>query len=672
LYCSEGANQVITGTATDTAGLTASTSVTLMIDKTLPILAVTSPAEGASSADPNVLVSGTTTDALSGSSSVTCNGAAASISGSDFSCNISLAVGVNLIVVRATDVAGNVAALPLHLTLAGTLPPPTSLQITPAGVNLLVGQTQQFTAVDEQGRPRNDATWTLSDTSLATVTTDAEPVLTAVAVGQVTLTANVGGSSAQVQVNILAGTSLPAGTVRWSAPPIPGFTTVKILQAVPAGENTPDLYSIETDTNGNSLIRAFTGDGRQMWQRSTAALGILVDAIPDGFGGLLTESFVPGIGPASLADLDGVTGSQLWQYTSPAPYGVLTGDLAIGQDGKVLGVEIDGNYASSSLLALDGTAGQPRFRAPVPHGRIFRQNFWCDGRVNVDASTPASTGRPAVGPDGSVFVEFSFSDDSAIATDCQGGEPFGEITSFTNTLSLLHVLPDGSGSASVLSSSSQFVGTPGIVIPDGQGGALATWTLAPVSPDPNYVDPTRVTHVGTQGTNVHFLPSLAGINSMVLGENGTAFATDGSTVVSFDVNSGLVNWSYQAPSTSSVSIIASTAGNGLVAKLTDYQSGFDTVVRLDSTGQPTLDAWQGVRLDYDIGEQWLGFPSTGAAFPAFSAPPVEWSSSIWARPDQNLTNAATPKIKVRVFSVTEANVSNDLIRNVVQHGIDYW
>jgi len=83
---------------------------------------------------------------------------------------------------------------------------------------MLVGDVQQFTAVDELGRPRTDATWTVSDNSLATITTDSSPNLIAIAVGQVTLTASAGSVSAQVQVNILAGDSLPVGTTRWSIP----------------------------------------------------------------------------------------------------------------------------------------------------------------------------------------------------------------------------------------------------------------------------------------------------------------------------------------------------------------------------------------------------------------------------------------------------------------------
>jgi hypothetical protein len=57
--------------------------------------------------------------------------------------------------------------------------------------------------VDENDHRRTDATGNLSDTTIATITTASSPVLTAVAVGQVTLTAHVGGVSAQVQVNAL-------------------------------------------------------------------------------------------------------------------------------------------------------------------------------------------------------------------------------------------------------------------------------------------------------------------------------------------------------------------------------------------------------------------------------------------------------------------------------------
>src|SRR5205814_1611168 len=180
---SEGANQVVSGTVTDGVGATATASVTLNIDKTPPTLAVASPADGDSFSVVAATVTGTVADVLSGVSTLACNQVPVTLSGGGFSCNISLNPGVNLVVVRATDVAGNVALAKMHVKCTLPLPLPNSLQITPTKVNLTVGDTQQFTAVDELGRPRKDATWTVSDTMVATITTDGQPVLTALAVG---------------------------------------------------------------------------------------------------------------------------------------------------------------------------------------------------------------------------------------------------------------------------------------------------------------------------------------------------------------------------------------------------------------------------------------------------------------------------------------------------------
>jgi Glucodextranase, domain B/IPT/TIG domain/Bacterial Ig-like domain (group 2) len=246
---SEGAGQVITGTVSGS-----SFSVTLNIDKTPPVLSVSSPSDGTTFSSPNVAIAGTVSDALSGLASVTCNGAAATFGGSQFSCNISLNVGVNLVVIRATDLAGNVAGSNFHLTLTGTLPAPNSIQVTPVGVNMVVGETHQFAAIDELGHPRPEAIWSVSNSSLATMSTDGSSTLTALAPGQITLTANVGARSAQTQVNILSGASLPPWSVRWSTPPLPGLSNHQIVQAVPVVGDTPDLYSTDEDINGNATV----------------------------------------------------------------------------------------------------------------------------------------------------------------------------------------------------------------------------------------------------------------------------------------------------------------------------------------------------------------------------------------------------------------------------------
>jgi len=106
----EGANQLISRTTTDRAGNSAIASLTISLDKTAPSLAIASPSDGASVTSSPVTVSGTASDSLSGLASVLCNGSSASLSNSNFACDVPLNDGPNAITVEATDVADNMSS----------------------------------------------------------------------------------------------------------------------------------------------------------------------------------------------------------------------------------------------------------------------------------------------------------------------------------------------------------------------------------------------------------------------------------------------------------------------------------------------------------------------------------------------------------------------------------
>jgi RHS repeat-associated protein len=103
----EGANQVISATATDANGATASASVTLNIDKTGPTVSITSPANNTITTASTQAVTGTVADSLSGITSASCNGSPATLQNGSVSCTATLVSGTNVIPVSATDVAGN-------------------------------------------------------------------------------------------------------------------------------------------------------------------------------------------------------------------------------------------------------------------------------------------------------------------------------------------------------------------------------------------------------------------------------------------------------------------------------------------------------------------------------------------------------------------------------------
>ncbi len=654
---SEGTSQVISGTVVDASGNTATASVTLNIDKTPPAVAITAPSDGTVSSTATIAVTGTVSDSLSGVSSVSCNGSAAVVNSGTFSCNISLNVGVNLVKVRAADVAGNVAGLNFHLSLAGALPAPQSLQIQPANANMVVGETMQFAAVDEKGLARPDATWTISDPTLGTISSDSSPQLTAIAIGTVTLTASVQGATAQAKANI--GTSLTPGTVRWSVPAGSGLTPRQVVQAIPSQGNTPDLYAVEEDASDNAVVTALSVDGSQMWQSHVATFPA-IQTVPDAFGGVLVVSeafsnvnFQLSFS-AAVVDLDATTGEPIWSYNSPS---VLQGmsSPAIGQDGTVFFVEStfpdpNGNN-SASVVALSGSTGAPLFRVPLPSGSS--ESFDSQGNPKVQTFSPSWNDAPMIDSSG----KFS------IAVVVENGVNSNGVLTVSSTLTLFQVTPDGTPSLTLIRTSNvnAFNLTPTWgVIPDGEAGQLVAWDDESLQPALAYV-----TRIGPSGQSDYAFPSLrgeAGIYPMVLGDNTTAYLSDGRTLQAFDVNSGQVGWTYVVPDSDFISPAVAAAGGGLVATdLVGQNPGpnTQTFIRFDPVGNPTTDPWSAQvpypsQVDYFIGDRWTG-PSSGNAITAYSAAPVQFSTSAWFSKQQGGSNKAVQDVHVTNASSSGPN-----------------
>jgi len=652
--------------------------------KTIPVLTINSPGDQTVESASPVTVSGTLTDALSGASGVTCDGVTATLSGGSFSCNIALTVGVNLVVVRGTDLAGNVTGDNFHLSLTGTLPPPGSLSITPIAVNVVVGGTQQFTVVDNQGRPRPDATWAVDNTSIATIDTSSSPTLTAVAVGQSTLTATVGNTTAQTQVNILSGTSLPAGTVKWSAPPAAtGYTNSGFLQAQPIDDSGPDVFALERGSSGGTLISAFTNDGRQMWQSSTND-NLQRAGVPSPDGGELAELQNSTTFSYYIAKIDGSTGNQVWQYPLSTTTCCIT-QWAVGADGMIYlpepALDSNSNIYFPNLLGLDGTTGSLRMRIALPNSISQLIHSGCNGGpsdYNVSEVT-GFFGPPEIAEDGSLRIEITVENILSTLTDANNHYGFCDHLSvqYSSQLQLWKVSSDGTYTSSVVSTLSNTVdclsttddfscpyhhAIPGEVIPDGSGGSLASWKDENNSPpgystwSPDIFHVSDVASSGTSDSTFSALQPSRGYYSwipMVLGENNTAFATDGKNIAAF--RGGSTAWTYAAGMGNTASLIVSAQGGELTAKTTS--SGIDTVRRFDPSGALTTDSWTASNLDYYIGSTWFGSSSSGSgpALVAYSAEFINLASDPWFAYAMSGDRRALQYITVTGFSQTGPN-----------------
>ncbi len=587
----------MTGTATDTATNSSSTSITVNLDLTPPSLSITSPSNGSSVNTPYVTVTGSVSDSLSGVGTVSCNGVPATIASGGFSCTVQLSLPSNTITVTANDLAGNSTSSSVSVNIS--MATATSIQVTPNPVTVVVGNTQSFTAIDQGGTRRPDATWSVNDTSIATLASDGSGTITAVAAGTVTVTATVGSTSGQSTVTVVSG-SLTAGTALWTAPSVSGFTTQKIIQAVPTA-NGPDLYSIDEDSSGDLLVRAFRSDGEQLWQNEVTnnlpQYFYLSSAVGDNFGGIL----LIGHGEFSttsqwgvIVDLSGPTGNQLWQSVpSGTYYPTFQGDVAVGLDGTIYAAELDDGNSNQSVGYVDvinGSSGAIATQVPLPTSNL----------TQITCPTAYySTYSPRFGPlavtaDGSAYMEFeTWQETYSNPPGCVPGDgSTPSVTAYSETLSLLRIVPGTGSQTQTLASYSLGDVVPGDpygpehypdeVIPDGQGGVLVSWTPTPYQGCASTCALT-IADIGTQGQQQASFPSLNGQlvtpdSNLVLGDNGTAFGTDGTNVVAFDVSNLQPAWTYTSTG-GTLSFVAATTGGAVAVE--DSQLG---LIQIDPSG----------------------------------------------------------------------------------------
>jgi Glucodextranase, domain B/Beta-propeller repeat/Bacterial Ig-like domain (group 2) len=592
----EGADQVITGTATDTASNTATTSVTVNLDFTPPSLSISSPSNAATVSTPYVTISGTLTDSLSGPGSVNCSGVPAVLTDTNFSCTVQLSSVSNSITVIGYDLAGNSSTTTLNVTVS--MPAPTSLTASPANPNMIVGGTQAFTAIDQTGTSRPDAMWSVSDTSVASFLSGSPNTLLGNAAGTVTLTATVATVSGQTTVTVLPNSSLSVGTVLWSAPPPSGYTTQKIVQAVPTA-NGPDLYAIDSDGNYDVVVQALKADGEQLWTAPiTGGMSYIASGLGDNNGGLILTGDSSG-GTPELLDIAGPTGSQNWQFapqgTGIYSYPVGAQDIAVGLDGTLYfagwASDVTGDNWASYLYAINGATGALISQTQLPVSNAT-YHYNCNGGTTDTYTFPTPSGPPMVAPDGSVYIEFDVTQQTWTDILYSLGLCVPTLAPYTETLELLRVLPRGGTQTQVLASysTSDWGGynyatgvldgapyhEPGDVIPDGDGGVLASYDAIPNSGSPGGPIITDTTSGATL-----ILSSLQDVtldSSLVLDDNNTAFATDGINVVSFSIPNLQQNWTY-ASQGETLSFVAATSGGGITVN--DSQLG---VIQLDPHG----------------------------------------------------------------------------------------
>lgn len=93
-----------------------------------------------------------------------------------------------------------------------------ALTISPAQIDVAVGRKLSFQLTDQQGHPIHDATWMVSDFTIADLDSLDPPRIAAITPGQVTVTAIIGDQTVQAKVNVVSAPQLSSVQTGSSSP----------------------------------------------------------------------------------------------------------------------------------------------------------------------------------------------------------------------------------------------------------------------------------------------------------------------------------------------------------------------------------------------------------------------------------------------------------------------
>jgi hypothetical protein len=130
--------------------------------------------------------------------------------------------------------------------------------LTPAMLNMMVGDTHTIGAVNAGGQPLSGLAWSSSNPAVVSLSAADPPVLTALAAGRVTITAGTGSADVTVSVG-----PPPGGTTLWTNP-TPWATVTSIVPAVPSQTGVADVFALNYGSGNSNLgIAAITATAPQ-------------------------------------------------------------------------------------------------------------------------------------------------------------------------------------------------------------------------------------------------------------------------------------------------------------------------------------------------------------------------------------------------------------------------
>jgi RHS repeat-associated protein len=489
--------KTITAVATDVSGKQTPASVQITLDTTPPVIAIGSPANGTSTTSQTITVNGTVSDALSGVAGVTCNGAAATLSGGTFTCSVTLVPGDNTITATATDVAGNTSSATSHATYTPDAQAPTIAITAPengsftkdivVSVTGTAGDDVGVANVTVNGTPAafTNGSWSTTVTlappdgakTITAVATDVSGKQTPASVEIIldTTSPEVAVTSPAADARVVASNELTlSGTVSDALSGVAGVTCNGSAATVSGGTFTCHVTLLEgsnsvtiaaTDRAGNAAQSplAVQLDTRAPQLSITAPAA---NACTNGNALQVTgRATDPALGTIKLSLAPG-TGSAT---VTPAADGSFTASIPLGAEGKyVLSVEAADSVGHTAVatipITVDRTAPSVQVTvagAPFANNALVNHAVALNVRVlDADAAATLSVtlgGQPYVSGT-SISAEGSYAL-RATANDCAGNPGSASIDFRIDTTAPRIVTITPATGATVASASTPITGT---------------------------------------------------------------------------------------------------------------------------------------------------------------------------------------------------------------------
>ena len=581
---SDGASQVVSGTAVDAAGNQATAAVTVNIDQTPPSIVLTDSPDNTETTATQVLLTGLVSETVSGlAEALHCNAGDVPVVQDAFECVVSLQPGVNHVGLYTSDLAGHFTVVGIAITRVART---TDLSIAPDARTMVIREVAPLSLTDESGATVSGALWKSSNEGIAVVSTDEPPVVTAVAAGTATISASKDGRTAESTIIVSSADALPPGTVRWTVAPTLGFTMQPPIFTHRIDPSVPDMFLVETQTRGEAILRAVTSEGAQLWTQHSPGVPLMGDSFGGVIAGVLYNVDF-GFEFRALVRLGEAGGVPPWRYESE---GVLLRP-AQAPDGTLYAIELvpgldqfGDRFWDKQAIVIDGTSGHVIHRRPFPRDEetYVAEDDGITCASSRNESTPDTVG-PVVGSDGRGYLlirrRHKHMVDSCVEQTAwpqraiDNGVDLVMLSRGGTVVQQIHA--ENCNVARFARADCDVAPFLNQVVPDGIGGVLASWNRGTFQPDGLASHERIVTRRDESGALAErALQTSSSIH--IVGQNGIVYVPTEEGLSAIDVRTWTPKW------TAGIPFPLAAHPDGGVAIFAPFSGAYQTV---NSAGQ---------------------------------------------------------------------------------------